>query len=93
MQSLFGLINTVLQLVIWAVIISAILSWLIAFGVVDMRNRFVFLVNDSLNRLTDPMLAPIRRILPNLGGVDISPLALILLLIFAQSLLNEYVFH
>lgn len=93
MQSLFGLINTVLSLVIWAVIISAVLSWLIAFGVVDVRNRFVFLVNDSLNRLTEPMLAPIRRFLPNLGGVDISPLALILLLIFAQNLLNEYVFH
>ena len=92
MQSLLGLIDTVLRLVIWAVIISAILSWLIAFGIVDMRNRFVFIVHDSLNRLTAPMLAPIRRILPNLGGVDISPLVLILLLFFAQSLLREFFF-
>ena len=90
MQSFVGLIGTVLQLVIWAVIINAILSWLIAFGVVNMSNRFVYTVNDTLNRLTNPMLAPIRRFMPYLAGVDISPLGLGLLLIFAQSLLVEY---
>ena len=74
---------------IWVVIISAILSWLIAFNVVNTSNRFVYTVSDFLWRLTEPALRPIRRIMPNLGGVDISPVILILILFFAQRVLGN----
>ena len=89
MQSLLLLISMVLQLYIYVIVASAILSWLIAFEVINTRNRFVYTVVDTLHRLTEPALAPIRRIMPNLGGIDLSPVVLILLLIFAQNLLFE----
>ena len=75
-----------------ALIGSAVLSWLVAFGVVNTRNRFVYLVGDFLHRITEPVLAPIRRFLPNLGGIDISPLVVILLVIFARRLLRDLFF-
>lgn len=90
MNSLLWLIDTVISLYIWLLIISAILSWLIAFNVVNTRNRFVYLVVDFLYRVTEPALAPIRRFLPSLGGIDLSPMVLILLLLFARNLLFEY---
>src|SRR3546814_1690188 len=90
MNSLLWLIDTVISLYIWLLIISAILSWLIAFNVVNTRNRFVYLVVDFLYRVTEPALAPIRRFLPSLGGIDLSPMVLILLLIFLRNLLFEY---
>jgi YggT family protein len=65
------------------------MSWLIAFNVVNTRNRFVYTVADIAYKLTEPALRPIRRILPNLGGIDLSPLVLILLLGFIQRLLPE----
>lgn len=90
MGAVFWLVDTVLTLFIWALIISAIMSWLVAFGVLNMHNRVVYMIGDFFHRITEPALAPIRRILPNLGGVDISPLVLILLLIFARRLLGEF---
>ncbi|HSO41582.1 MAG: YggT family protein [Rhodospirillales bacterium] len=84
---LFWLITTVIELFIWALVISAVLSWLVAFNVVNTRNRFVYMVGDFLHRVTEPALRPIRRIIPNLGGIDISPLILILLLLFLQQVL------
>jgi len=90
MQSLVSLIYTVIQLYIYILIASAVLSWLIAFNVVNMRNQVVAMIAEALWRLTEPALRPIRRFLPNLGGLDISPVILILLLIFVQSLLVEY---
>ena len=89
MYSLLQLILTVIQLYVWVIIIQAVLSWLIAFDVVNTRNRFVYAVADTLYRLTEPALRPIRRILPDLGGIDISPVVLILLLFFIQNLLVE----
>src|SRR3546814_10493281 len=89
MNSLLWLIDTVISLYIWLLIISAILSWLIAFNVVNTRNRFVYLVVDFLYRVTEPALAPIRRFLPSLGGIDLSPMVLILLLIFVRNLLLD----
>ena len=86
MVALFNLVNSVLSLLVFAVFAWAILGWLIAFGIVPMSNRFVFTINDALNRLISPMVAPIRRFMPNLGGVDISPLVLILLVYFAKDL-------
>ena len=80
MQALFWLLDTAISLYVWALIIAAVLSLLIAFNVLDTRNRFVWAVGDFFYRLTEPALRPIRRRLPNLGGVDLSPLVLILLL-------------
>lgn len=90
MQSLIRLIYTVINLYLLILVASVIMSWLIAFSVVNTRNQFVALLYDSLRRMTEPALRPIRRILPNLGGIDISPLVLFLLLYFALDLINEY---
>ncbi len=92
MYSLLNLISTVIQIYIYILIASAVLSWLIAFNVVNTRNQFVAMVADALYRLTEPALAPIRRVLPNFGGIDISPIVLILLLFFIRSLLYEFFF-
>ncbi|WP_341703849.1 YggT family protein [Ferrovibrio sp.] len=90
MISLIMLIDTVLSIYIWLLIASAILSWLVAFNVVNTSNRVVYAIGDFLYRITEPALRPIRRILPNLGGLDLSPVILILLLIFIRNLLLEY---
>ncbi len=89
MQSLLILIVQVIQIYTWVIIVSAVLSWLIAFNVINTQNRFVYTVVDVLYRVTEPALAPIRRILPDLGGVDISPVVLLLLLYFLQNLIIE----
>ena len=80
------LILQLLDLYMWAVIIGVILSWLVTFNIVNTSNRFVFFVGDFIHRITEPALRPIRRTIPNLGGIDISPVILIILLIFAQRL-------
>jgi YggT family protein len=84
MVPLIGFIVLVIDLYIWVVIISAILSWLIAFNVVNTSNRFVYTVADVLYRVTEPALRPIRNVIPNLGGIDISPVILILFLLFIR---------
>ena len=91
MQSLIVLVDKVIDIYTWIVIASAIVSWLLAFGVINIRNRFVRMVVDFLYKVTEPALRPIRRIMPNLGGVDISPVILLLGLFFLRSLLWEYV--
>ena len=74
----------------WYVIIAAaIMSWLIAFGVVNTHNRFVHTVNDFLYRVTEPALRPLRRFVPNLGGVDITPVVLLIILYFLRLLLFD----
>ena len=87
MHAIFWLIDNVIGLYITVVIIQVVLSWLVSFNVVNTRNRFVYLVGDLLFRLTEPVLGPIRRMLPSLGGIDISPVVLILLLYFLRVLL------
>jgi len=84
---LFWLVGTVIELYMWVIIIGVILSWLVAFNVINTSNRFVYMVGDFTHRLTEPALRPIRSLLPNLGGIDLSPLVLILLLIFAKQIL------
>ncbi len=84
MVPLISFIVLVIDLYIWVVIAGAILSWLIAFNVVNTNNRFVYQVADMLYRVTEPALRPIRNILPNLGGIDISPVILILGLLFIR---------
>ncbi len=76
-----------LDIYIWAVIISAILSWLVHFGVVNTRNQIVSMIGEFLWRVTEPALRPIRRFMPNLGGIDVSPIILILIIYFAQMVL------
>lgn len=90
MQSLLILIDTIIDIYTWVVIASAIMSWLVAFGVVNVRNQFIRWIVDFLYRVTEPALRPIRRFLPNLGGIDISPVILLLALFFIRSLLWEY---
>jgi len=90
MISLFKLIDIIIDIYTWILIGSAIMSWLVAFGVVNTRNQFVRTVVDLLYRLTEPALRPIRRVIPNLGGVDISPIILLLALFFVRSLMWEY---
>lgn len=89
MNALVWLIVTIIDLYFWVVIITAVLSWLIAFNVANPRNPIVGRVWDVLVRLTEPALAPIRRILPSLGGIDISPIILLLLLGFLRRLVVE----
>lgn len=90
MNSLLLLIANVLQLYIWAVILVAIIGWLVAFGVINSSNRLVYMVMNFLYRITEPALAPIRRLLPEIGGLDLSPIVLILLVYFLRNLLLEY---
>ncbi len=90
MLSLLNLFDTLIELYIWLVIIWVVMSWLVSFNVVNTHNRIVYLVGDFLHRITAPALQPIRRFIPNLGGIDISPFILILLLIFLRRLLHEY---
>ena len=92
MQSAFVFFDSVVTLIIWAVILSAILSWLVGFNIINIRNRLVYIIVDSLQRITEPLLLPIRRLLPNLGGIDLSPIVLILLLIFFRNLVFEYLY-
>jgi YggT family protein len=87
MNPVHWLIDTVLELYIWIVIASVVLSWLVAFNVINTSNRFVYQIGDFLNRATQPALRPIRSILPNLGGIDVSPVVLILLLVFIRRML------
>ena len=83
------LVNTILSLMTWAIILSAIISWLFAFDVINRRNRFVNQVADFLDRITAPLLEPFRRIIPPLGGIDISPIVVLLLLNFIRILFNR----
>ena len=87
MYAIFWLIDTVLGICIILVLAQVVLSWLVAFNVVNTRNRFVYLVGDFLHRVTEPALRPIRRLLPNFGGIDISPVVLLVVLYFIQLLL------
>ena len=89
MVALFWLVDRLLSLYIWAVILAAVFSVLVSFGILDTRNRLVWTIGDFLYRITEPALRPIRNLLPNLGGVDISPVILILLLQAARMLLGE----
>jgi YggT family protein len=90
MASLLYLISTIISIFIWLLIANAILSWLVAFNVVNTNNQFVASVGNFLYRITEPPLRPIRKVIPTMGGLDISPVVLILLLIFLRNLMFEY---
>jgi len=84
MNPFLWLLDTIINIYIWLLIGSAVLSWLIAFNVVNTRNPIVHSVGDFLYRVTEPLLRPIRNMLPNLGGIDVSPVILIIGLLFLE---------
>ncbi|MAH82953.1 MAG: hypothetical protein CBB68_00345 [Rhodospirillaceae bacterium TMED8] len=89
---LFQVLLIAIDLYMWVIIIGVILSWLAAFEVVNRSNKFVYMVGDFVVRMTEPIQGPIRRALPNLGSLDLSPLVLILGLIFLRGVIeNLYV--
>ena len=89
MRAILWLINTVIEVYVWLLIAQAILSWLLAFGVINRYNRGISVIGDFLYRITEPALRPIRAILPNFGSIDISPVVLILILYFIRVLIDE----
>ena len=92
MRAVLDIVLMVLDLYVWLLIASAILSWLIAFNVVNTRNQFVSAVAEFLYRITEPVLGPIRRRLPSFGGLDISPIVLILIIMFIQRVITYYIY-
>ena len=92
MRALLDVILIVLQLYTYVIIIVAILSWLIAFNVINIYNDFVRSIWNALNALTEPLLRPIRQVLPNLGGIDLSPIILILLIWLLEDIIQRYIY-
>ena len=92
MKSVLDIILLVLQLYVWLLIAAAILSWLIAFNVVNTHNQVVAMIADFLYRITEPVLRPIRSVLPSLGGIDISPIIVILIIFFIQNVIARYIY-
>ena len=89
MKSIFILLDSFITIYLWVIIINALLSWLVAFNILNTQNRFVFSVLDTTYKLTDPILNKIRRFVPTFGAVDISPIILILGLMFLRNLVFE----
>ena len=89
MKSIFILLDSIITIYLWIIIINAILSWLVAFNILNTQNRFVFSVLDATYKLTDPVLNKIRRFIPTFGSIDISPIILILILMFLRNLIFE----
>jgi YggT family protein len=92
MRALLEVILIALEIYVWLLIAQAVLSWLIAFNVVNTRNQFVAMLWDFLYRITEPALGPIRSLMPNLGGIDISPVILILIIIFIEKVIVTYIY-
>jgi len=92
MRALLDVILVALQLYVWILIAAAVLSWLIAFNVVNTRNTVVATIATFLYQITEPVLRPIRNLLPNLGGIDISPIIVILLIFFIQRVIELYLY-
>jgi len=89
MKSIFILLDSIITIYLWIIIINAILSWLVAFNILNTQNRFVFAVLDATYKMTDPVLNKIRRYIPTFGSIDISPVILILILMFLRNLIFE----
>jgi YggT family protein len=92
MRALLDVILLALQLYVWLLIAHAVLSWLVAFNVVNVRNDVVRTIWNFLFQITEPVLRPIRNLLPHLGGIDISPIILILLIFFIQRVIQLYLY-
>ena len=92
MRAVLDIILIVLQLYVWLLIAAAVLSWLVAFNVVNSRNQFVAAAGEFLYRITEPLLRPIRNFMPNLGGLDISPIILILIIYLIERIIVYYIY-
>jgi YggT family protein len=92
MRALLDVILIALDIYMWIVIAAVILSWLVAFNVINTRNPFVAAVAEFLYRITEPVLRPIRNLMPNLGGIDISPIILFLIIILIQRVIVYYIY-
>jgi YggT family protein len=89
MKSIFILLDSIITIYLWIIIINALLSWLVAFNILNTQNRFVYSVLEVTHKLTDPALNRIRRFLPTFGSIDISPIILILVLMFLRNIVFE----
>ena len=89
MNSILALFNEIVGLYIWVLVINAAASWLVAFNIINTSNRFVYSVLEISHKLTNQPLKIIRSFMPNLGTVDISPIVLILALVFLRNFINE----
>ena len=89
MKSIFILLDSVITIYLWIIIINAVLSWLVAFNILNTQNRFVFSILDATYKMTDPALNKIRSIIPTFGSIDVSPVILILFLMFLRNIIFE----
>ena len=89
MKSIFILLDSVITIYLWIIIINALLSWLVAFNILNTQNRFVFSILETTYKLTDPILNRIRRFIPMFGSIDVSPVVMILALMFLRNLVFE----
>ena len=92
MRAVLDIILLILDLYRWVLIAMIIMSWLISFNVINTRNQFVAAVWRILNQLTEPVLGPIRRIMPNMSGLDLSPIILFIIIFFIQSVIGYYIY-
>jgi YggT family protein len=92
MRALLDVLLLALHIYTWIIIASAIFSWLYAFGVVNPRNQFVAAIGNALYQLTEPALRPIRRFVPNFGGLDITPILLLLLIFLIERVIVRYIY-
>lgn len=93
MTPLLGILDFLLNILVWIIIIQAVLSWLVAFNVINTHNDFVRSFLFALNRMTDPLYRPIRRILPDFGGIDFSPLVVLIIIKCIQILIRPYILY
>ena len=91
MKSIFILLDSIITIYLWIIIVNAVLSWLVAFNVLNTSNRFVYSVLEFTYKLTDPIYSKIRRFLPNLGAFDITPIILLLLIWFIEMCMKLYI--
>ena len=89
MKSIFILLDSIISIYLWIIIINAVLSWLVAFNILNTQNRYVFSVLDATYKMTDPALNKIRRFIPTFGSIDVSPVVLILILMFLRNIIFE----
>ena len=89
MKSIFILLDSVIVIYLWVIIVNAVLSWLVAFNILNTQNRFVFSLLDATYKMTDPALNKIRKFIPTFGSIDVSPVVLILLLMFLRNIIFE----
>ncbi len=92
MRAILDVLLLVLNLYTWVIIGSAILSWLFAFNIVNASNQFVAMISQAFYALTEPLLRPIRRVLPNMGGLDLSPIVLLLGVFLVQNIIIRYIY-